>query len=77
MNAKEARERALIILKEKDNKCYGKIKEDIITAVLNGKFVTTYYDNLTEIARNKLKDEGYTLHKSLSGINYWSWIIKW
>jgi len=77
MDAKEARERARFVLNEKNDKCYIRVKEEIEEAVEEGKFVLTYFDNITEDVKNKLEYEGYELHENQSGMNEWDWVIKW
>ena len=77
MDAKTARERAHSILCEKNDKCYTKVKEEIEEAVEEGKFVTTYFDSITDDVKEKLEHEGYELHEHQSGMNDYDWVIKW
>lgn len=77
MKAKEAREKALFIQSQRVNSEYAKVKKEISTEVEDGKLSLTYDYTLSEEVISILKSEGYEIRHFQSGMNEYSYEIKW
>jgi len=77
MKAKDAREKALSIQSQRINNEYAKVKKEISTKVEDGKLSLTYDLTLSEDVISILKSEGYEIRHFQSGMNEYSYKIKW
>ena len=77
MKAKEARDKALNIQSQRINSEYNQVKKEISERVNDGKLSATVDGTLGSDVILLLEEEGYTLRHFQSGMNEYSYEIKW
>jgi len=77
MNAEQSRKIATEVNKRKTEEAYKKIQALIKINVDLGKFETYFYDDLDEVAKKLLEDDGFIITIKQTGINETGYLIKW
>lgn len=77
MNATLARQAAEEVNAKAKTSQYTKVAEVIASAAKAGRFEVTFYDELTDPVKERLKAEGYTIARHDYGRNEIAYIINW